>query len=89
MKLSFDQKLGANDLSYAYLERMKSSVEESIKENKELMDEVEANVIEDADGEGLTQEQIKNRVGLKVDEAAQAAVDSIKLYVEFDVEVKL
>jgi len=87
MIVNYEDKLYRNDLSYEKNEMLVGVVKSRIKDNKELMTKIKEFV--EYDNRDNVEGKISNEsfVELKVDEMAQNAVNMIKMYVEFDMDV--
>ena len=96
MKFTMEDKLISIDFSFNYYSSLAKVTEERIKEDTELMAEIlevskEAKKeydenLKEGEAPRLT---LQDYIDLKIDDLAIKAVDQIRLYVEFDVEVNL
>lgn len=87
MRFSYDDKIRAGDLDNSYRDSLVKYTIDRIRDEKELMEEIREFIIDE--NPEATESQIESWIDLKIDEIAEEAIDRIRVYVEFDVEVIL
>ena len=88
MKFSYEDKIRGTDLEFDYKYNLVRITIERIKNNPELMDKIKELVIDDYVETTGNKPSYTDFVELKIDELATDAVDGIRIYTEFDIEVK-
>lgn len=82
-----DEKLRENDLSTLYKDYLIECAIEQMKNDNEYILELITQVQEDSD-RLLSQKEIDDRLELLLEEKAQEALDRMKIYCAFEIEVK-
>lgn len=84
MKFSIEDVIRGKDLEFEYREGLVADVRNRIIADDELMVQIRESVATEL---GEHSEQLEQWVFLKIDELSDEAVDSIKLYVEFEFDI--
>jgi len=86
MIFTYEDKIRANDLACDYKEELIGITIDRIKDDDELMQDI----TQYCRGEQMEYEgalKLQQLIDLKVEELAKKAVDSIRIYASFDIEV--
>lgn len=84
-----DYKIRSGDLSSSFIEEIEGAVKNRIKDDEDLMKEIKEFCEEEAKEYPESKLTMDDRIKLKIDEMAEDASGTIKIYCDFDVEVKL
>jgi len=86
MIFTYEDKIRAGDLAFDYKEELIGITIDRIKDDDELMQDI----TQYCRGEQMEYEgalKLQQLIDLKVEELAKKAVDSIRIYASFDIEV--
>ena len=89
MEFTLNEKLNSGDLSTDFYDGLVSQVRSLIEDNEELMAEIKEFCEEENKDNVEGKLSLQDYINLKIDEMADEAVSRLRIYCEFDVEVKL
>ncbi len=86
MIFTYEDKIRSGDLAFDYKEELIGITIDRIKDNDELMQDI----TQYCKGEQMEYKgafKLQQLIDLKIEELAEKAVDSIRIYASFDIEV--
>ena len=89
MTITFEEKLRYRDLSSDRIDELVESVKNYIKGNEDIMKEIKEFCEEENKDSVEGKLSMKDYIDLKIDEMANDAVDKIRIYCSFDLEVSI
>ena len=87
MKYTFEEKLHSGDLDFNFLQSMESQLLSEMESDEDLKKEI-AEIVKDEEPE-LSEDAVASEVQSRLETMASNAVDNIRIYCSFDLEVSV